>query len=42
MEKLKDAIGDTVVFLMGVCDCYGWRLSEILETTSTEVLKRKW
>jgi NTP pyrophosphatase (non-canonical NTP hydrolase) len=42
MEKLKDAIGDTVVFLLGVCDCYGWRLSEILETTSTEVLKRKW
>src|SRR5882757_7645845 len=40
--KLKDAVGDIVVFLIGVCGARGWRLSEVVSSTADEVLRRSW
>ena len=41
-ERLKDAVGDIVVYLFGVCDQHGWLLSQVLTGTVREVLTRTW
>ncbi len=40
--KMKDAVGDTCVFLMDLCNQMGWQLDEIIESTWNEVKKRNW
>ena len=40
--EAKDAIGDIIIFLMGLCSMYGWDLENILEITWSEVSQRKW
>jgi NTP pyrophosphatase (non-canonical NTP hydrolase) len=39
-ECVRDAVGDTVIFLMGVCDANGWQMQEIIEETMDKVLAR--
>lgn len=41
-EKMKDSVGDLVVFLADVCTSLGFDMQEIVETTWTEVSKRDW
>jgi hypothetical protein len=41
-EEAKDAVADTIIYLMGYCSVRGWDLSSILEETATEVMKRDW
>jgi NTP pyrophosphatase (non-canonical NTP hydrolase) len=41
-DRLKDAVGDILIFLIGVCGGRGWQLSEILQNTSETVLARNW
>lgn len=41
-SSLRDAIGDIVIFLFGICASRGWRMSVILQSTGEQVLKRKW
>jgi len=41
-DEARDAIGDTIVFLMGLCNAYGWDLENILETTWQDVSQRRW
>ncbi|HEY4388472.1 MAG TPA: hypothetical protein VGN34_28815 [Ktedonobacteraceae bacterium] len=38
----KDAVGDIVIYLMGLCEARGWDLQDILEDTVSSVLKRDW
>ena len=42
MAKLRDAIGDTVVFLADLCSAMGFDFQEIVEQTWEEVKKRDW
>lgn len=39
---MKDAIGDTVVYLIDVCSAMGWSFEEILRVTSEAVMTRDW
>lgn len=39
---MKDAIGDTCVFLMELCNQMGWQFDEIIEGTWSHVKKRDW
>jgi NTP pyrophosphatase (non-canonical NTP hydrolase) len=41
-DRLKDAVGDIVIFLMGVCDSRGWLLSETIKDTAKKVMARDW
>lgn len=41
-EEMRDAVGDIVIFAMGLCDVYGWSMQDIIEETSAHVLKRDW
>ncbi len=41
-ERLKDAVGDIIVYLLGICYTRDWRMSDVLRSTSEKVLKRKW
>lgn len=41
-EHIKDAIGDTVIFLMDLCDKLGYDLKEIIQDTWKDVKKRNW
>jgi len=41
-SEMKDAIGDMIIFTMGLCDVYGWKLSDIIKDTSDYVLTRDW
>jgi NTP pyrophosphatase (non-canonical NTP hydrolase) len=40
--RLADAIGDVVVYLIGLCGSKGWRLSSVLRSTAERVLRRNW
>ena len=40
--KMKDAIGDTCVFLMDLCNQMGWHMDEIIEQTWNHVKQRDW
>lgn len=39
---LKDAVGDVVIFLMGICEGRNWKLSEVIEETARRVILRNW
>lgn len=41
-ERLQDALGDTIIYLIGVCGARNWRISEVLRSTSRRVLERNW
>jgi NTP pyrophosphatase (non-canonical NTP hydrolase) len=41
-ERLKDAIGDLLVFLIGLISARGYRVREILENTVDTVTQRQW
>ena len=40
--KIKDAIGDIVLFLADYSTCKGWDLDEIVTETWNKVSKRDW
>ena len=42
ITEMKDAIGDIVIYLMGLCDVYGWSLFDIVKMAAKEVLARDW
>lgn len=42
MEKAKDAVADTIIFLSDYCSAMGFDLQEIVEQTWNEVKKRDW
>jgi NTP pyrophosphatase (non-canonical NTP hydrolase) len=41
-DRLKDAVGDIVIYLMGICGARNWTLAEVLRETSERVLSRNW
>lgn len=41
-DRLQDAIGDTLIYLIGLCSLRGWKMSQILCGTADLVLKRAW
>jgi NTP pyrophosphatase (non-canonical NTP hydrolase) len=41
-ERMKDAVGDLIIYLFGICEVHGWRLSEIVDITVTKVTNRNW
>lgn len=41
-EKMKDAIGDIIIFLIHFCIIKNWQIEEILENTWKEVRNRDW
>jgi NTP pyrophosphatase (non-canonical NTP hydrolase) len=41
-KKIKDAIGDQVVFLANLCNLEGWDMQEIVEETWEKVSQRDW
>ena len=40
--EASDAVADTVIYLMGVCDAFGWKMQEVVERTVNEVITRNW
>ena len=38
----KDAVVDTIFFLISFCNTMGWDLSEMIQTTAREVFQRDW
>ena len=42
LAKMKDAIGDCVIFLMEFCNQMGWDFEEIVTTTWNHVKLRDW
>lgn len=38
--RLHDAIGDVVIYLMGICDAHGWALTSVVSATADVVLAR--
>lgn len=42
IAKAKDAVGDTIIYLIDYCNINGWNLAEILEQTWDHVEKRDW
>lgn len=40
--KIKDGIGDTVIFLIGLCTVMGFDFESILDETWQEVKQRDW
>lgn len=42
VEKMQDAIGDIVIYLIDFCNKCGFDLSHIIERTWSEVKKRDW
>ena len=41
-ERLRDQIGDIIIFLMGICQLRGWKLSDIIRAVAADVMKRDW
>lgn len=41
-EALRDAIGDEVIFLLGICNGMGWDMESIVADTWEQVRERKW
>jgi NTP pyrophosphatase (non-canonical NTP hydrolase) len=41
-ERLKDAVGDLIIYLFGICEAHDWLLSEIANGTVDKVLTRNW
>lgn len=41
-EKMKDAIGDIIIFLIHFCIIKNWQIEEIFENTWKEVRNRDW
>ena len=42
LDKAQDAIGDTTIYLLDICNRMGWDLETILVNTWEEVKKRDW
>jgi NTP pyrophosphatase (non-canonical NTP hydrolase) len=42
VDDLQDAVGDIMIYLLNFCDCMGWSLKDIIETTWGSVRKRDW
>lgn len=42
IANMKDAIGDTFVYMMALCNGMGFDLEEIIEDTCEAVFKRDW
>lgn len=42
LAGVKDATGDLVIFLMGVCDFYGFDLDDAIKETWNHVRQRDW
>lgn len=42
LEKMKDALGDIVIYMADVCNTYGFRLSDCIEETWEKVERRNW
>lgn len=40
--KMKDAMADAIIFMMGVCDANKWSLQNVLEATCQSVMERNW
>lgn len=40
--RMKDAMADGIIYMMGVCDANEWRLQDVLETTCQSVMERDW
>lgn len=40
--RLQDAVGDTIIYLIGICGGRNWQLSEVLRSTAQRVLAREW
>jgi NTP pyrophosphatase (non-canonical NTP hydrolase) len=38
----RDAVGDWIIFCLGLCDRYGWNLQDIIEETWEKVRLRDW
>ena len=41
-EEAKDAIGDTVIYLMDFCNKMGWSFQDVVAETWEGVVKRDW
>src|SRR5688572_19374526 len=41
-ERMRDAVGDIIVYLFGLCDKRGWLLTDVVSETAGRVLSRKW
>lgn len=41
-DEIKDAVGDTVMFLLHLCNNEGWELADIIEEVYARVHKRDW
>ena len=41
-EEAQDAIGDCIIFLMGLCNTFKWDMEDILTQTWKEVGQRDW
>src|SRR5688572_26197268 len=37
-ERLRDALGDAVVYMMGICSRRGWSLHDVISDTVREVV----
>ena len=42
VAAMRDAVGDTCVFLMDLCNQMGWQMDEIIQETWDHVKKRNW
>lgn len=40
--EMRDAIGDVIVFLLGLCELKGWNIEEVVEEAVATVLQREW
>lgn len=41
-EKAKDAMGDIIIYIAGMCNARGWDLEDIVENVWSSVSKRNW
>ena len=40
--RLQDAVGDIIIYLIGICGKHGWSLANVLDSTAERVLSRDW
>ena len=40
--EVRDAIGDMIIFAMGICSTEGWDIEDIIRETACKVLERNW
>ena len=41
-REMRDAVGDIIIYLMGVCDANEWQVQDVLEETVNKVVQRDW